>query len=116
MSIQEMGTIMETQAPVKMIILNNNYLGNVRQWQDMFFNRRQSFTHMMNPDYCQVAKAYDIPYQVAIIRDDLQEAIDNMLATPGPFLLECAILEEDNVLPITPPGMSVDEMMLDISV
>jgi acetolactate synthase-1/2/3 large subunit len=53
---------------------------------------------------------------VAIIRDDLQEAIDNMLATPGPFLLECAILEDDNVLPITPPGMSVDEMMLDITV
>ncbi len=116
MSIQEMGTIMETHAPVKMIILNNNYLGNVRQWQDMFFNRRQSFTRMMNPDYGKVAAAYDIPYQVAIIRDDLQEAIDNMLATPGPFLLECAILEDDNVLPITPPGMSVDEMMLDITV
>ncbi len=116
MSIQELGTIMEQQAPVKMIVLNNNYLGNVRQWQDMFFDRRKSFTRMMNPDYSQVAAGYGIPYQVVINRADLGQAVRRMLDTKGPFLLECAIMEEDNVLPMTPPGMSIDEMMLDINV
>ena len=61
MNIQEMGTIMEQKAPVKMILLNNNFLGNVRQWQAMFFNRRYSFTPMLNPDYMKIASAYDIP-------------------------------------------------------
>ncbi len=116
MSIQELGTIMETQAPVKMIVLNNNYLGNVRQWQDMFFERRKSFTRMMNPAYAKVAEAYGIPYQLVVDRADLASAVKRMLDAKGPFVLECAVMEEDNVLPMTPPGMSVDEMMLDINV
>ena len=116
MSIQELGTIMETQAPVKMIILNNNFLGNVRQWQDMFFERRKSFTRMMNPVYAKVSEAYGIPYQLVVDRADLASAVRKMLDTKGPFVLECAVMEEDNVLPMTPPGMSVDEMMLDINV
>lgn len=116
MSIQELGTIMETQAPVKMIVLNNNFLGNVRQWQDMFFERRKSFTRMMNPVYAKVSEAYGIPYQLVVDRADLASAVRKMLDTKGPFVLECAVMEEDNVLPMTPPGMSVDEMMLDINV
>ena len=114
MSIQELGTIMEQQAPVKMILLNNNYLGNVRQWQYMFFEKRYSFTPMMNPDYEQIASAYGIPSRTVIERTDLEEAVKEMLETDGPFLLQCAVKEEDNVLPMTPPGANVDEMMLDI--
>lgn len=114
MSIQELGTIMEQQAPVKMILLNNNYLGNVRQWQDMFFNRRKSFTKMLNPCYEQVAAAYGIEYQAVTEREQLQDAIKRMLNTDGPFIMECAIKEDDNVLPMTPPGKTVDEMLLEI--
>lgn len=114
MSIQELGTIMERQAPVKMILLNNNYLGNVRQWQDMFFGGRRSFTSMLNPMYCDIAKAYGIPYGVVTDRAVLHAEIERMLSVEGPFLLECAVKEEDNIMPMTPPGKSVDEMMLEI--
>lgn len=114
MSIQELGTIMEQQAPVKMILLNNNYLGNVRQWQDMFWNKRKSFTRMLNPQYAKICEAYGIGYTFVAERHDLQAAISQMLDTDGPFLLECAVKEEDNILPMTPPGKSVDEMMLEI--
>ena len=115
MNIQELGTIMEQQSPVKMILLNNNYLGNVRQWQDMFWQKRKSFTKMMNPCYEQIAKGYGIPYEVVIDRSTLHAAIGHMLSTEGPFILECAIKEDDDVLPMTPPGMSVDDMMLEIN-
>ena len=113
MCIEELGTIMEQQAPVKMILLNNNYLGNVRQWQDMFWNRRKSFTRMMNPCYELIAKGYGIPYDVVTERIDLQGAVARMLATEGPYILECAIREDDDVLPMTPPGKSIDEMQLE---
>lgn len=115
MNIQELGTIMEQQSPVKMILLNNNYLGNVRQWQDMFWQRRKSFTKMMNPSYEQIAKGYGIPYEVVVDRTSLHAAIGHMLSTEGPFILECAIKEDDDVLPMTPPGLSVDDMMLEIN-
>ena len=114
MCIEELGTIMEQQAPVKMILLNNHYLGNVRQWQDMFWMRRKSFTKMMNPNYELIAQGYVIPYQAVTDRKDLGAAVEKMLATDGPFILECAIMEEDNVLPMTPPGMNVNDMMLEI--
>ena len=114
MCIEELGTIMEQKAPVKMILMNNHYLGNVRQWQDMFWLRRKSFTKMMNPNYELIAQGYGIPYQAVVDRQDLQAAVAGMLAAEGPYILECAILEEDNVLPMTPPGMNVDQMMLEI--
>ena len=113
MNIQELGTIMEQKAPVKIICLNNNYLGNVRQWQAMFFNRRYSFTPMLNPDYMKIASAYDIPSKRAFTREELKEAIAEMLATDGPFLLEACVVEEGNVLPMTPPGGSVNQMLLE---
>jgi len=115
MSVQELGTIMEHRTPVKMVMMNNNYLGNVRQWQDMFFEGRRSFTHMMNPDYSKVAEAYAIPYGLVTDRESLAAGVGKMLATEGPYLLECVIKEEDNVLPMTPPGKSVDEMLLEIN-
>ena len=114
MCIEELGTIMEQQAPVKMILMNNHYLGNVRQWQDMFWLRRKSFTKMLNPNYELIAKGYGIPYAAVTDRSDLAAAVEKMLSTDGPYILECAILEEDNVLPMTPPGMNVDQMMLEI--
>lgn len=114
MTMQELGTVMEQKAPVKIILLNNNYLGNVRQWQAMFFNRRYSFTPMMNPDYMQIASAYSIPSRRVAERGELEEAIREMLDTDGPFLLEACVIEEGNVLPMTPPGSSVNYMMLDL--
>ena len=113
MNIQELGTIMEQKAPVKIICLNNNYLGNVRQWQAMFFNRRYSFTPMLNPDYMKIASAYDIPSKRVFSREELKVAIDEMLSTDGPFLLEACVVEEGNVLPMTPPGGSVNQMLLE---
>ncbi len=115
MCIEELGTIMEQQAPVKMILLNNNYLGNVRQWQDMFWMRRKSFTKMMNPCYELIARGYGISYEAVTDRATLGAAIERMLSADGPFILECAIKEDDDVLPMTPPGMNVDDMMLEIN-
>jgi acetolactate synthase-1/2/3 large subunit len=114
MCIEELGTIMEQKSPVKMILMNNNYLGNVRQWQDMFWMRRKSFTKMMNPCYELIAQGYGIPYVAVTDRKDLAAAVEKMLATDGPFIMECAIKEDDDVLPMTPPGMNVNDMMLEI--
>lgn len=113
MTMQELGTVMEQKAPVKIILLNNNYLGNVRQWQAMFFNHRYSFTPMMNPDYMQIAAAYSIPSRRVIERSELRDAVREMLETDGPFLLEVCVVEEGNVLPMTPPGSSVNQMLLE---
>ena len=113
MTMQELGTVMEQKAPVKIILLNNNYLGNVRQWQAMFFNRRYSFTPMMNSDYMQIAAAYSIPSRRVIERSELRDAVREMLETDGPFLLEVCVVEEGNVLPMTPPGSSVNQMLLE---
>ena len=114
MSIQELGTIMEQQCPVKIILMNNNYLGNVRQWQDMFYNKRRSFTHMLNPDYGKISAAYGIPYFFVSNRDELEGGIEKMLASDGPYILECAVKEEENVLPMIPPGKSIGEMLLEL--
>ena len=114
MTIQELGTIMEQKSPVKIILLNNNFLGNVRQWQAMFFNHRYSFTPMDNPDFELIAKAYNIPAATVTEREKLDEEIEKMLTTEGPYLLQCGVLEEDNILPMTPPGANVDEMILEI--
>ena len=107
MNLQELGTVMEQKAPVKMILMNNNYLGNVRQWQAMFFNRRYSFTPMLNPDYMQIAAAYGIPSRRVMERSELADAIRD------PFLLEACVEEEGNVMPMTPPGGSVNQMLLE---
>ena len=113
MTIEELGTIMEQRSPVKIILLNNNYLGNVRQWQHLFFHNRYSFTPMMNPDYEKIAEAYNIPALTVTRRADLDNAIQQMLHTDGPFLLQAAVLAEDNVLPMCCPGHDVDDMMLE---
>ncbi len=113
MTIEELGTIMEQKAPVKIVMLNNHFLGNVRQWQEMFYNRRYSFTHMMNPDYMKIADAYGIKAVRVTKREELAGAVDTMLATDGPFLLEACVIEEENILPMTPPGSSISDIMLE---
>ena len=112
MTLQEMGTIMENHAPVKIILMNNNYLGNVRQWQELFFNRHYSFTPMMNPNYELIAEGYHIPCRTVTDRNDLDDAIHEMLTCEGAYLLQVAVKDEDNVFPMTPPGANVDEMMM----
>lgn len=94
--------------------MNNNFLGNVRQWQDMFFNHKRSFTPMTNPDFGQVAAAYDIPHRRVAKREELAEAIQEMLNTDGAFLLETVIKPDANVEPMTAPGKAVNEMMLNV--
>ncbi len=114
MNIQELGTIMETGAPVKMILMNNTYLGNVRQWQQMMFQSRYSCTHMMNPEYSKIAQAYNIPYLLVTDRAQLADAVKQMISAKGPFILEVAVMEEENVMPMIKPGNSVDEMIFSI--
>ena len=114
MTIEEFGTIMEQRSPVKIILMNNNFLGNVRQWQELFYNSRYSFTHMLNPDYMKIASAYDIPCRTVVDRKDLSGAIKEMLETDGPYLLQTVVAEEENVLPMCCPGHDVDDMMLEL--
>lgn len=113
MTIQEFGTIMERKVPVKIILLNNNYLGNVRQWQELFFHRRYSFTRLDNPDFQVIASAYGIPSRRVADRAELQDAVREMLETDGPFFLEACVAEEGNVMPMIPPGGSVDNMIME---
>ena len=113
MTMQELGTVMEQKSPVKIILMNNNYLGNVRQWQAMFYNRRYSFTPIMNPEYMLIASAYGIDSLRVMSREELNDGIQEMLSTDGPFLLEVCVVEEGNVLPITPPGSSVNYMLME---
>lgn len=113
MTVQEFGTIMEHNIPVKMVLLNNSYLGNVRQWQQLFYNRRYAFTHLENPDFQILSSAYGIPSRRVIERGDLKDAVDEMLAADGPFFLEVCVAEEGNVMPMTPPGQSIDNMLME---
>lgn len=116
MNLQELGTVMEQQSPVKIILLNNNYLGNVRQWQDLMFGRRRSFTRMLNPRYADVCAAYHISYRLVKERGELNAAVEEMLATDGPFFMECAVKEDENIEPMTLPGTSIDEMQLHLDI
>lgn len=112
MNIQELGTIMGSGAPVKMILLNNSFLGNVRQWQELFFNKRYSCTPMVNPDYMKIAQAYGIESVSVSDRECLKDAIAAMFAHNGPFLLEAFVDKEENIWPMIPIGAAVDEINL----
>lgn len=112
MTIQELGTIMEYGVGVKMMILNNNFLGNVRQWQNLFFGRRFSQTPMLNPDFIAIAAAYGIAGEDVTDRSQLDGAIARMLADDRPYLLNIQIDETDMVFPMTPVGHAVDHVLL----
>ncbi|MDE6299108.1 MAG: biosynthetic-type acetolactate synthase large subunit [Muribaculaceae bacterium] len=112
MTIEELGMILEYNVGVKIVLLNNNFLGNVRQWQHLFFNSRYSATPMVNPDFKTLAAAYGIPAIDVAHRDQLDSAINEMVSTDGAFLLNVNIDEEDMVFPMTPGGHAVDEILL----
>lgn len=113
MTEQELGTIMQEHLGVKVVLLNNNWLGNVRQWQQLFFGSRYSFTRLANPDFMALASAYSIKHRRVEARAELDEAVTEMLADPSePYLLEVHVEEQDNVFPMIPPGKGVTDIML----
>ena len=112
MTIQELGTIFQTGVAVKILVLNNEYLGMVRQWQQLFFDRRYASTEMTNPDFVTIAKGYHIPAQKVTERKDLEAAIEEMINAEGPYFLEVAVEKEDNVFPMIPTGASLNEIRL----
>lgn len=112
MTIQELGTVMQSQVDIKIIILNNNFLGMVRQWQQLFHDRRYSFVDISSPDFVQVAKGYRIEGRNVSKREDLNDALKEMLNHKGPYLLEVMVGKENNVFPMVPQGCSVAEIRL----
>lgn len=112
MTIQELGTIAQSGKAVKMIILNNSFLGMVRQWQQLFFDRRYSFVDLQNPDFITIAKGFGIPGHTCENREDLSESIDKLLSSEGSYLLEVIVEKEENVFPMVPAGTSVSEIRL----
>jgi len=112
MTIQELGTIMQYKIPVKVVVLNNNYLGMVRQWQDMFHDKNYASTEMVNPDFVMISKAYGIASKKVWNREDLKSSLEEMLAAEGPYVLEIAIEKEGAVFPMVEPGASVSEIRL----
>jgi acetolactate synthase I/II/III large subunit len=112
MTIQELGTILHYDVPVKIIVLNNNYLGMVRQWQDMFFEKRYASTELVNPDFVKIAEAYNIEAVKVTRREDLISSLQKVIDSKGPYVLEIAIEKEGNVFPMVEPGSSVSEVRL----
>ena len=112
MTLQEFGTIMQEGTAVKVVLLNNNWLGNVRQWQELFYERRYSQTRMLNPDYSLIAKAYGIRYRCVEDRAELADAVREMLDAPEAFLLDARVREEGMVYPMVPGGRRMDEILL----
>jgi len=112
MNIQELGTIMQYKPNVKIVILNNQFLGMVRQWQELFHEKRYSFTDIQSPDFVKLAEAYNIPGKKVAKREELNTAIENMLKQEGSFLLEVMVAKKDNVFPMVPQGKGVAEIVL----
>lgn len=113
MTIQELGTISQYNLDIKIIVLNNNFLGMVRQWQQLFFEKRYSFTELKNPDFVGIAKAYGLASQKVTSRDQLEDAVQAMLDHKGPYVLEVVVEKEDNVFPMIPTGASISDILLE---
>jgi len=111
MTIQELGTIMQSNIDLKMVILNNSFLGMVRQWQELFFNGRYSFTEMINPDFIQLSRSYGIVSKRVEVREELDMAVNEMLSHRGAYLLEIVVRSEENVFPMVPSGASLDDIL-----
>jgi acetolactate synthase I/II/III large subunit len=112
MTIQELGVIFQHQVPVKIVVLNNDHLGMVRQWQELFFERRYASTVMVNPDFVKIAEGYHIEARRVVERKDLKAAVTEMIASPKPYFLEVKVEKEDNVFPMIPSGAAVSEIRL----
>ena len=113
MTIQELGTIFQQKVPVKIVVLNNEFLGMVRQWQQLFFDKRYASTEMTNPDFVAIAKGYYIDAQKVTKRSELKKAVEEMMACEGPYFLEVRVEKEDNVFPMIPSGASVSDIRLE---
>lgn len=113
MTLQELGTIYQTKIGVKIVILNNNFLGMVRQWQQLFFDKRYSSTEMINPDFVQIAKGFYVPGRKVTERSEIAGAVKEMLDTPGAYLLEVVVEKEDNVFPMVPAGAPISTIRLE---
>ncbi|WP_114310803.1 biosynthetic-type acetolactate synthase large subunit [Winogradskyella arenosi] len=113
MTIQELGTIFQQRVPVKIVVLNNEFLGMVRQWQQLFFDKRYASTEMTNPDFITIAKGYHIEAQKVTERKNLKAAIKDMIDCEGPYFLEVRVEKEDNVFPMIPTGASVSDIRLE---
>ncbi len=112
MTIQELGTVFQQKIPLKIVVLNNEFLGMVRQWQQLFFDKRYASTEMTNPDFVAIAKGYYIDAQKVTKRDQLKDAVAEMMACDGPYFLEVCVEKEDNVFPMIPSGASVSDIRL----
>ena len=113
MTIQELGTISHYQIPVKIIVLNNSYLGMVRQWQEMFYQKRYSQTFLKNPDFVQITRGYGIEAERVIKKSNLSQALDRLISSKRPYLLEIAVEKEDKIFPMVPAGASLKEIILE---
>ena len=112
MTLQELGTIMQEKLAVKIIILNNHFLGMVRQWQELFFENRYSFVHMDNPNFNKIADGFSVPNELVKERKDLGRALDRLLKAKGPYLLDIHVKKEDNVFPMIPSGAAIHEIRI----
>ncbi|WP_066223901.1 biosynthetic-type acetolactate synthase large subunit [Formosa haliotis] len=112
MNIQELGTIFQQKVPVKIVVLNNEFLGMVRQWQQLFFDKRYASTEMTNPDFVAIAKGYYIDAKRVSKREELADAVAEMMACEGAYFLEVCVEKEDNVFPMIPTGASVSDIRL----
>jgi acetolactate synthase-1/2/3 large subunit len=112
MTIQELGTIMQSNVDVKIILLNNDFLGMVRQWQELFWQERYSETVMKNPDFVKIAAAYNIRGRAVETREELEDAIQEMLETPGAYLLEARVDPKGMVYPMVPAGTCITNILL----
>lgn len=113
MTIQELGVIFQAEVPVKIVVLNNEFLGMVRQWQQLFFDKRYASTTMKNPNFCKIAEAYEIDNQKVTKREELGAAVQKMIASKDSFFLEVMVEKEDNVFPMIPTGASVSDIRLE---
>ena len=113
MTVQELGTIVQNKLPVKIILLNNNFLGMVRQWQQLFFEKRYSFTELQNPDFITISKGFGMNAHKVTRRDELASGIQKMMEHDGPYILEVVVEKEDNVFPMVPTGASVSDIILE---
>ena len=113
MNMQELGTILQSKIGVKMVLMNNSWLGMVRQWQELFYDQRYSATELVNPDFQKIAQAYDIPSARVSSLDELDDAIEKMMQTDGPFLLEACVMPGENVFPMIPAGATIDKIFID---
>jgi len=112
MTIQELGTIFQNKTPVKIVVLNNQHLGMVRQWQELFFESRYASTVMSNPNFVKIAEGYSIKSNQVAEREDLKAAVAEMIASKEAYFLEVKVEKEDNVFPMIPSGASVSDIRL----